>query len=71
MLDQLTNLFEVTRKFSQVVCGAVQRELMGRVAAAHTLAHERELRIAVLENQLRSPCRAPPPAAPVIRPEEV
>jgi hypothetical protein len=72
VLDQLTNLFDVTRRFSQVVCGAVQRELMGRVAAANTLASQRELRIAVLENQVRSLQAPAPPVAPgVVRPEGI
>ena len=53
-LDALTNFFQVTRNFSQVVVGSVQRELMGRVSAANELAQERERRAVALENQVRA-----------------
>ncbi len=52
-LEALTNFFQVTRNFSQVVTGLVQRELMGRVNAANTLAQEQTQRAAALETQLR------------------
>ena len=58
-LEALTNFFQVTRRFSQVVTGLVQRELMGRVAAANTLAQEQAQRVAALEAQLLALQAAP------------
>jgi hypothetical protein len=52
-LEALTNFFQVTRNYCQVVVGLVQRELLGRANAADTLAREQSLRIASLENQVR------------------
>jgi hypothetical protein len=50
-LQMLTNFFQVTRTFSQVVVGLVQQELIGRVNSANGIAQERAQRIAALEAQ--------------------
>jgi hypothetical protein len=48
-LDALTNFFQVSRNFSQVVVGSVQRELIARVNAANAVAQERSAEVAKLE----------------------
>jgi hypothetical protein len=53
-LDAITNFFQVTRNFSQIVVGNVQRELIGRLEAANAANRERGERIVALEGRVRA-----------------
>jgi hypothetical protein len=53
-LEALTNFYQVTRNFSQVVVGGVQTELMGRVNAANEVARQRGEQVVALEGRVRA-----------------